>query len=677
MVFKIAIISQKTNKFMIFWSEYRWLFILMALVFISAAPSAQAKEFGAYDLAALSLADKDHWNDAAAKAKRGSEDTQLFVEWMYVTHADRVNRSFNEIVTLIDKTQRWPYRERLYSEAEKRIPNDWPSDEVLAWFGERKPREFESVKVYARALLEKEPKKGKAYVRDYWASHTMSGRDAAEFEKLFKSHLTQNDYIARIDHLIWSGYYTRAQSLYSHVPLDIRLLAKARIKLLTDQPDVEMAISGVPQKYQKDEGLLFARLQWRRKNNLNDGMTEILSGLVKNVDIENKASWWRERHILTRRYIEQGEYEKAYKMAAAHKQHDGFPFAQAEWTAGWIALSFLNNPVKAFQHFYDMYGKVSMPISQSRGAYWAGLASYKMGDTNVAKQWFAMAARYSTTFYGQLANTRLRAIDPSYPVDVLPVISEPDIETRRAFNDDQMVRVIRLLKKAEFTNTRSRFFDALIKNNDQPSYYFMAARLAEEMKAYNSAILASKEALEKGYQMIEAGYPTLNGIRDFNGVEPSLAYALMRQESAFKVDAKSPVGAMGLMQLMPATAREVAGKEGVPYSPARLMSVPSYNIQLGTRYMADMLKYYDGYYVLAIAAYNAGPGRVDRMLKEIGDPRTGQMNIVDWVEMIPIYETRNYVQRVLEGLHVYRMRMEYFTLAEQQQSDLVETLGQR
>lgn len=642
------------------------LIVVIMLSCFYASPVLASNE--AISKVIIKAADKKNWDHAFRVLKKQEasdpviQDTKRAVEWLYLTRSRVVDRSFQEITDFLNdpETAYFPNRSTLWREAEKRLPASLSHQEVIDWFGDREPLEPIGARRYGMSMMAIGDKnKAKNFIRQFWVENLFDEKDMDDYRDSFKDVLRDTDHADRLDYLVRNKRYSAAQSFVKNVPLERRLLARASMALMKGQTGVNRLINDVPKHLQIEENILYGRLYWRRVNDNNEGMTEILAQMPNT--LKDPKRFWRERHILVRRYLEQKNYQKAYDIAADHKQITGFPQAQAEWISGWIALSFLNKPDIAFGHFKTLYEVVSSPISIARASYWGGLAALGLNDNVVAQEWLAVSAQFSTLFYGQLATAKLKELNPDYPIKTLPFAPEIMADDKANFNQLSMVRMIRLFDQAGLDDTRERFFARLIKKKmdiapDMAGFYRLADELAVSMTDTRSQITIAKEALKNGYMMIEAGYPILSSAKQLSGVESPLVHAIVRQESAFNVNARSPVGALGLMQLMPPTAREMAGKQNVSFSKNKLTSNPAYNVKLGSAYMAELLERFDGYYILAIASYNAGPGRMNRVMAEIGDPRDGDIDSAQWIEMIPIYETRNYVQRVLEALHVYRMR---------------------
>ena len=579
--------------------------------------------------------------------------TKLFV-WKALQrgHSDQ---DFTQLVQFVRQNPDWPLINTLKTEAEHKMPEDMPTRDVLAWFDDFAPKTVRGSDLYMQALLSSGRRDdAKAFIGQWWAKTTLSREGQREIYKAYKGYISRQAHIRRFDQLLLAGQHKNAIGIANVLGGGYPALAKARISLAEKNGYVDGLIRAVPEALQDDPGLLYERLKWRRKKKLNQGAVEILTAAPAADKIANPADWWRERHIIIRRLTEQGKYQGAYKLASTHRQAEGFPFAQAEWLAGWLALSFLDEPTKALQHFENLYSQVKTPISKARAAYWAGKAVKRMGQaTDLETAWFSRAAQYQTVFYGQMAGAEL-GLQSVLPYAAAPKLSATE---KRHFKAHEFIRAFELLSTAGLKKDAARFLRAFTKQEDSPARYKFAAEYASQKKHYDLAVRIAKDATKKGLFLTAQAYPTITDKLGAVNVEWALVHALIRQESLFDPEAKSRVGALGLMQLMPATAKGVAKSLGLRHSTAWLTNRPAHNIKLGTQYLNDLIVRYGGSYPMAIAAYNAGPGRVDQWIKTFGDPRLGGVDIVDWIELIPIYETRNYVQRVMEAIYVYRLRL--------------------
>ncbi len=600
---------------------------------------------------ALKLAKRDQWSDARRQIPRGGDTAeQRAFEWYeYKTGAPGV--TFSQIAAFVRENPEWPLIDKLRMQAEMVMPSGMKAETVINWFQENQPVTPNGMDAYAQALINSgQADEARKALREWWPDASLTRDQQKNFFSKYESYLDRASNLQRFNALLFDGKYSNARGMATVLGKGFPELAEARIALSSGNGNVNPAIAAVPPNLQNDEGLLYERLRWRRRNDINDGALEILAEPLDYADMYNPEAWWTERNIIVRRLIEEKQYKRAYDLARKHGQREGLPFAQAEWTAGWLALRFLNKPWEAFEHFERVYHKVETPISKSRAAYWAGLASEKLNHAEVSQKWFTVAAQTQTTFYGQLAAAKIGAPQK------LPA---PSIKSAKpSASAQELIKVADFFSKAGLRGEAASFLLRTASNAKTPDDYLVAAQKASKLHMDHIAIRVAQEAEKKNIIIPDQAYPLVdNYLRGVNDVEWALVHALIRQESRFDEQAISPAGARGLMQVMPGTAKEVARKAGLAHQTDWLITRPDHNIKLGTKYIAQMVARYNGNYALALAAYNAGPGRVDRWVKEFGDPRKGEIDLIDWIELIPIYETRNYVQRVMEGVYVYRLRL--------------------
>jgi soluble lytic murein transglycosylase len=411
--------------------------------------------------------------------------------------------------------------------------------------------------------------------------------------------------------------------------------------------DAPSLLKAVPANRLDEPAIKLERIQWlRRTGKLDEAKALLMTPPANQGDL-----WWNERHQLARELLAAGRAADAYAVVVPHGLTRGVAFAEAEFLAGWIALRQLKRTPDAQKHFQALYDGVSTDVSKSRGAYWLGRTHEAAGRRNDAKQWYERAVTYGQTFYGQLAARKLPGVSPRLPVD--PEASQSD---RDALDSREFATMARYLGQAgDFERTRP-FLLRLARQVTAPGEVLLLAQLAVELKRPDVALTVARRGAENGVTLLDGAFPMVD-LGATGSIERALALALTRQESSFNAAAVSPSGALGLMQLLPGTARDVAGRLNVPFIQEKLTRDPAYNVQLGSQYLAEMLQRFGGSYELALAAYNAGPNRVARWLESIGDPRNGKIDMVDWIELIPLRETRNYVQRIIEGVAVYRERL--------------------
>ena len=625
---------------------------------VFAAGAAVAGELSDSDLdlyrAAFRYAQQEKWEEAVSRALEPRERLPgKVIRWMDLARPKSGN-SFADISAFVRANPGWPNQTGLLRQAEETMPAEMAASEVVAWFSAHAPVSALGVGRYADALTARgEAGKAAALVRKFWLeANFVSADDETAFRRRFAAVLTQKDHLGRLDRALWEHHTAAAQRLLGLVDAGHRAVAEARIALAGDERGLEAALQRVPEELQNDPGLAYERLRWRRHKDNDAGALDVLNHPP--AELGRPALWWTERNILARRLLERHNPQAAYALVSAHGFSEGQPLAEAEFFAGWLALRHLRRPAEALAHFERMYGAVTSPMSRARGAYWRARALEAGGDRDEAEEWYAKAAAFPTMFYGQLAAAALGN-------ERLTLPPEPTVSAEEAakFERREMVRVVRFLHEIDPRDNADRvglFLRRMIRDASSADEWVLLARLATEMRQPEEAIFAAKQAFQNGVTLIATGYPTIPLHRN-SSIENGLALSLIRQESTFNTNIVSSAGARGLMQLMPATARLVAKKLGVRPDDDRLTEDPDYNILLGTTYIRQMVDAYGGSYLLAIAAYNAGSGRVDSWLAKYGDPRQPGMDPLDWMEAIPIAETRNYVQRVLEALQIYRLRL--------------------
>lgn len=640
------------------------LFIAV-LVALWLTSSAWAEPLSGADLkqarAAFTAVDKNHWKQARRHAAAvGNPLVAKIVRWMDYERRG-TDADFDAIAAFIDKNPDWPLLSILRVRAEESLPAGAPPEKVLAWFQRHPPIGTDGLIQRASALLAiGESAAGRAAVREAWIKGNFGKSQERHFFRRYRKLLTQADHQARLDRLMWKDRYWQARRMLWRVDAAHRALAEARLALMHGSGGVDRLIARVPKKLKNDPGLIYDRLRWRRRKGRYDSARELLDDLPAHVPHPRK--WWIERDILARKALEDGFITDAYRIAKNHglkaTPANAAEYAEAEWLAGWIALRFLGDKAIAMDHFVAMYQQVNYPISRARGAYWAARAAEALGMTRSAKRWYAIAASLPTTFYGQLA---LLKVAPKSTLKIPPE-PKPTAKELAAFSGQELVKVVKILHQVGEENRLRPFILALAEISDKPGWQALTATLAHAAERPDLGVQAAKNAERGGTSLVKAGYPAIDlpepvdGV-DGDGIEPALALAVIRQESAFWPQAVSSAGARGLMQLMPATAKHVAKTYKVAYAHRRLIEDPHYNVRLGTAYLAQMVRDFDGSYILALAAYNAGPSRVRQWIKELGRPGHSLVDAIDWIESVPFGETRNYIQRVLENLQVYRSRL--------------------
>lgn len=621
---------------------------------------------------AFDAAQHDDFDGARRTAGRAHSKLLLkVVQWMQYTQPNG-GASFEDITDFIRENPNWPQVSAMTKRAEEAITAATPDQDVLNWFDSYPWQTVDGAMAYGRALLNAgQTDKATDILRRAWVSGNFGPIQERQFLTTFSQYLRDQDHVARLDRLLWEHQDSAVSNQILRVNEEYRRVAQARAALANDQSNAESIAAKVPDQYKNDPGLIYELLHYRRSHDMDDQAIALLSHPSRNK--VRPEAWWVERSVLARRSLQQGHITQAYEIARDHGMTDGAAFADAEWLSGWIALRFLDDRKVALSHFARMFERVQTPQSRSRAAYWAGRAADALGQGDEAVGWYSAAAENVTTFYGQLAAAR---INMQFPLPADPLPSAHDIEF---FEKHELVRASRMLGEIKQTDLIRPFMLRMNELSTTPGQRALAANLATTLGRADIAVTVAKRSEREGVPLIASGYPIppLHMGQGGDGLpERALVLGLIRQESAFHYQAVSSVGARGLMQLMPATAERVAKSLKVVFRKKdelteALTRDPSLNVKLGSAYLGDLInRDFNGSYILAVAAYNAGPARVKRWVKDMGDPRSAEVDPIDWIESIPYSETRNYVQRVLEGTQIYRRRLGETGLQASLQNDL-------
>lgn len=647
------------------------LFLVMLCLALFTAPQStlaaqvQSEKAQKHTVQVIEAANRGRW-DEARKIAQASKDILASKIYFWLLFTKREDSGDHRVLKrFIRENPDWPGIPGMKAKIERSMPEGVTNIEVIAWYKDFPPESARAVDRYVSALIQNgQTAKAKKFLSDWWATTTLSRDDQRMIFRTYGSYLDRAAHMRRFDAMLLRGEYVNSRALAQVLGAGYPELAEARIGLAQEAGNIEALLARVPNILQNDAGLFYERVRWRRKNDLDTQAAQILNNPPSPEKILNPEDWWKERNIIARRFLKNRMYDKAYALTIRHGQPPGRQYAEAEWLSGWLALRFLNSPAKAFQHFQDMYKSVETPMSKTRGAYWSARAAEEMGDQETAKIWYKDAARFQNFYYGQLAG-RAIGLENSLSNAAPPNLEADDL---KAFQRNELMQSAQLFTRAGYKSEAHRFLRAFVDQEETPKAYRYAAEKAASIGLVSQAVRIAKDATSKGMFLTAQSYPVLP-YKLRGEVEPALVHAIIRQESMFDTDALSPAGASGLMQLMPATARETAKKIGVAHEHEWLTTKPEHNIRLGSHYLQRLIDRFDGTLPMAIAGYNAGPGRVNDWIEDYGDPRYGQLSMIDWIEMIPIYETRNYVQRVIENVYVYRLRLNGYQGQRQQLVD--------
>ncbi len=559
--------------------------------------------------------------------------------------------SFDEIRGFMEANPAWPDRATLARRAEEAI---WTTADDAArrkWFANGKASTREGT-LWLAATAEAEGREAEAAkrYRDLWAEGAFSADQEAAFLAAYGRWIGAAEHRDRLDRLIWQRRFAEAHRQAERVDADTRGLAEARIALATMNTGAPNAFLRVPKELRHDPGLIYEQARWLRRNGKDDEATALL--LAHKGARPYPELWWVEQAVLARDALTAGRITQAYDLASRHDLKSAGDLAEAEWLAGWIAFQFLKEPGIAEGHFQRLHDAVSTPVSKSRGAYWLGRVQAAKGDTARAAEWFARAAAEPTTFYGQLAAQRIGAPAPT------PLLPAPQISKDAAawVQKHEFATLLRLFDQGGEDRLFSTFSRAFY-NAAQTDAQRLAVVETVSSYSVSQGVRLARLLRQHNVQDTVLAYPVPKWIDLPPAPAKAMVLGIIRQESNFDTEAVSSAGAKGLMQLMPRTAAQEAKLLKQPYTPDHLTQRPNTNVLLGSHYLDRLLDRYDRYPALAFAAYNAGESRVDQWLKLNGDPRTGEVDMITWIESIPFRETRNYVQRVLENVEIYRHRV--------------------
>jgi soluble lytic murein transglycosylase len=595
---------------------------------------------------ALDLAAGKDWDGALAVAPPGVG--RDIIEWQALRAGEG---QFGDFQAFLSRHPDWPGLPYLRERGEATLALIDDPAQVTGWFQTDLPQTGAGSLALVQALLaqgrvaeaETETMRG-------WASLPFAEADEAALIALMPDAVALADE-QRLETALWDGRIVEARRMLPRVSKDLQALAAARMGLQAEAKGVTALIDAVPEARAEDPGLAYDRFIWRMKRDLYDEALEmILQRSTSAAALGHPEAWADRRALLARYLMRKGRMEEAYEVASSHFLAEGQDFIDLEFLSGFIALRKLGDPVTALAHFRHLETGVSTPISKARAKYWQGRAEEAAGQD--PKPSYQAAAQYQTAFYGLLAAERL-----GLPLDkaLLANAAVPDWKTA-GFTKSSVLEAVKLLLDAGDRTLAKRFLLHLGESQDETGLAQMAD-MALDWGEPHLALLVAKAAAERGLILPAAYYPVPDFVPDDLAVSRALALAITRRESEFDPAARSAADARGLMQLLPGTAKLMANKLGVEHEVDKLLTDPAYNVTMGSAYLAEMVEKFGPSIALIASGYNAGPKRPERWMTEFGDPRSPDVDVVDWVESIPFDETRTYVMRVAEGVVIYRAKL--------------------
>ena len=574
--------------------------------------------------------------------------------------------SFQEVDRARRELMAWPRPARRQAAAEKLIETSGKSPrEIIGWFDGQEPTTVQGGIAMATAYRQTgRPERAAELVKSWWRTKSFDAATQRSMLARFGDVLTADDHAARADLLLYGTQVAAAQDMLPFLTPEAQQAAQARTALRTNAANAVELANALPPSVAQSPGVAFERAAYLRRRGLTELAVAQLPYFPKVAYTPDQADRiWDERRQMVLAAIRAGDYKAAYAAAADCGFSGGSQAAEAEFYAGWIALTRLKDPERAARHFAVIDRVGSSPITRSRALYWQGRAAEARGQSSAARGFYAAGARHLTTFYGQLSAEK---IGQRLTLGGDPQLSPGD---RARFEGSDVVQGARLLHDEGQRDIFKRFVlaldDVLTTSEDQ-------ALLIDLVRGYgdqDTSMKVARGAAQRGFILPERAYPYRAPPQIDGGPEPALVLAITRQESGFDPLVRSGVGARGMMQLMPATAAIVARKMGVDYSVSRL-DEPDYNMRLGSTFLGQLVGQFSGSYVMAVAGYNAGPGRPVQWANFCGDPRGSSTDPIDFIECIPFSETRNYVMRVMENVQVYRAKLNNGTAAVTLTDDL-------
>ncbi|MCA6120512.1 lytic transglycosylase domain-containing protein [Bradyrhizobium sp. WSM 1704] len=629
-----------------------------------AADAAPAKPAGSElsgDLAAV--------RDAILAARRGrtSEATDLqskitdpvgrtLVEWYLLRHSESA-AGFSRYAAFIAANPGWPSMTLLRRRAEARMWQERSSAATVHGFTLDQPISAKGKFALARVLLAEGDRDGATrLVREAWRSEDLSERTESDAYDAFKDLLTRDDHRARMDKRIGAKDLAGAKRAAQRLGDDDVAIVKACAAVRAKSSKAEDTLNDVPTDARGDLGYTLCRMQWlMAQNRIDDAARVTIAAAPETMAQQDTDQWWRERRLLARKLLDQGKFQTAYDVVRPAALPDN-PYYRSDlhFMSGWIALRYLDDAKTAAAHFARIDEGQTNPTVLARAAYWRGRAAEALGNRAAMRADYEAAARYPTAYYGQLALAKLgrnglvlRAPSPAASADSMAA--------------DERVRAADMLYAIGEPDVVLYFAADLAEESSEVGMLEALGELTRRRNDARAMLQIGKIALGRGFALDHYAFPTI-GLPKHTPVAPDIGlgmtYSVARTESAFDQRDKSHANAVGLMQVTPEAGRDTAKRFGISYDWSRMVSDPVYNTQMGAAELSALLSEYRGNHAMTFAGYNAGRGRVRDWVKAYGDPRDPNVDAVDWVERIPISETRNYVQRVIENLAVYRARFE-------------------
>lgn len=631
------------------------LFSLSLAVGYAAAEKEPAERQQSVRCSAIKLARIGSWNEAFQCAvKQNNKTLAKIITWLKYRDQN-ANGSFEEITDFISSHPSFPDKAKLITIAESKLNQNTDINKARKWFASHPAATSNGLK-YCLSICDHNPQDSKflTLVKKTWIEGKFNKNERSNFLSAYGKYLSEKDHAAKLDYLIWEGANRLDSDLLSLVNRDLQAIFEARLLLLKNKDNLdEKVLNRIPQHLRNNPGVLYAEsLSYKKK----EQYLKIAQILLENDKVAELKSdrWFNIRTLTAAELAGNGDYLSAYRIAKNHNYKDPVNYVNAEWLAGKVAYIYLKKYSLALSHFLNIANSSKFAVSIAKGAFWSGMAYEKIGNNDMSQKFFQKAALYPDNFYGQMAVSKIRNNNSIYSINNMPTPSQDDLDW---VNNNELVQISHYFSNENQYGLSRKFIAAAASSADSPVKQYLLAKSGKESKLYSLSVIASKEAARRGTFFVDYSYPTLKNMPYENTVENALVFSIIRQESEFNPLARSYADAMGLMQLVYPTAKEISKELNIKFSTKlSLFRSPRLNVTFGSYYLSKLLKTYNGSYILAIAAYNAGPGRVNKWIKKYGDPRElkSMDKVVEWIEKIPFLETREYVQHVLSNIQIYR-----------------------
>lgn len=640
--------------------------------YYSAAPAARtgsttlsAQDFALFQQGLAAARARDVARTRQIESQISDPTARQLVGWALLdTSAEQL--PYSDLIAAAQTFRGWPRAESRRAAAERAIDLANPSaDQVISFFQGQVPETAAGAYALANAQEQRgQTQQARQLVTEWWRTRSFDAAMQSRFLQRWGSLFSQADHEARLNMLLLGPHGPATQAMLNLVGPERRNIAETVMALRTAY-SADSVLARLSPSQALDPNVVFERVRILRAANRQPEAFSLLRYLpAAPAHEEGQDALWTERRNYFQDALRMGSPQAAYDAMAGHGFASGERMVDAEFFAGWAALTKLNDPSRAGQHFEALRRMSSTPITQGRANYWLGRAAEARGDQAGAQTYYRDGSRYIQAFYGQLAAEKAGMTQITLPRD-----PQPSAADQQAFEANRLVRALRILGDAGESSLFRVFVYQL--DDDLPNAEQMAL-LMDLSRSYGegfTAMMAGRAASQRGWLMPERQYPIRIPPAVAGAAPLEFTQAITRQESSFDPRARSHANARGMMQFIPATGRTVARQLGMPYSDESLYD-PDYNMTLGSYHLGDLTNDFGGSMLLATVAYNAGPGRPPQWVDRCGDPRGRGVDPVDFIECAPFTETRNYMMRVMENMQIYRARLNGGTGALTLSSDL-------